>query len=102
MSSDFFLTSTLVAPDINGICHIISEKQKFILNVPFCINSMSMKKQNQKGWEQPNSGNKIHGTSQGTSINPQKEAQRKALLLKQNSKGHPCLFLLFQGEKRKT
>ena len=23
----------LVAPDINGICHIISEKQKFILNV---------------------------------------------------------------------
>ena len=49
--------------------------------------------------EQPNSGNKNHGTSQGTSINPQKEAQRKELLLKQHSKGHPCLFLLFPGRE---
>lgn len=48
MSSDFFLTSMLVALDINGICHIISEKQKLILIVPFCINSMSMKKQTKK------------------------------------------------------
>ena len=92
----------LVSPDINGICHIISEKQKLILNVPLCINSMSMKKQTKKDGSKQTQEIRIMGLVRELPINPQKEAQRKELLLKQNSKGHPCLFLLFQGEKRKT
>ena len=92
----------LVAPDINGICHIISEKQKFILSVPFCVNSTSMKKQTKKNGSKQIEEIRIMGRVRELPINPQKEAQRKELLLKQNSKGHPCLFLLFQGEKRKT
>lgn len=57
----------LVVPDINGICHIISEKQKLILNVPLCINSMSMKKQTKKDGSKQIQEIRNHGTSQGTS-----------------------------------